>query len=215
MVNVGTINLTVTSPQQSFAELFTVDEIRRYLAIPVLSPADTDADDELSAYIVAAREQAEILQGRDLVAKQWDLVFDYWPVYEAGPGRLDFRRIELRDGLASVDLFRYTDSDGMVSAMTEGAGYIVDTSKRPGIVLPPYGENWPSFTPWPSSSILIRFTVAPREPVPFLVRQGMKLLISAWFNNKLPFEIGASAIQEYPFAVTNCLSSGALTRFGI
>jgi hypothetical protein len=44
------------------------------------------------------------------------------------------------------------------------------------------------------------------------VRIGMKLLMSSWFNNRLPFEKGASATAEYPYAVTSCLSYGALRR---
>jgi hypothetical protein len=40
----------------------------------------------------------------------------------------------------------------------------------------------------------------------------MLLLISAWYNNKLPFEKGAAATAEYPYAVTSCLSYGAQER---
>ena len=40
----------------------------------------------------------------------------------------------------------------------------------------------------------------------------MLLLISAWYNNRLPFEKGVGATNEYPYAVTSCLSYGALER---
>ena len=205
MVKHGSLNLTTTSPAQSFTEPFTVQEIRSYLGLPSVQlfdgASDLDQNSEIEAYIAAAREQAEILQGRDLVAKRYDLSIDYWPCYE----------IELRDNVETVDLVQYKSYSGAETTLTENTDYVVDTAKHPAVILPPYGSIWPTFVPWPSSSVLVRFTVTP-PAIPYLVVQGMKLLISAWFNNKLPFEIGASAIQEYPFAVTNCLSAGSLTR---
>jgi uncharacterized phiE125 gp8 family phage protein len=144
----GSLALTETSPPQSFSEILTLAEVKSYLRLPDRSPADEGEDDELTSLIVAAREQAEILQGRDLIRKQFDLSLDYWNNY----------RIELRDPLASVDRFQYKDSNGTVTAMAEGTDFIVDTSRHPGFVAPPYNKTWPTFATWPSSAILIRFT---------------------------------------------------------
>jgi uncharacterized phiE125 gp8 family phage protein len=162
----------------------------------------------LTSLIVAAREQAEILQGRDLIRKQFDLCLDYWFNY----------RIELRDPLASVDLFQYKDSSGAVTVMTENTDFIVDTSRHPGFVSPPYNKTWPTFATWPSSAILIRFTSGYASGSPFWsdagarVKNGMKLLINNWYHNRLPFEKGMDATAEYPYAVTACLSYGSLVR---
>src|ERR1700686_4119746 len=87
----GSLSLTETSPPQSFSEILTLAEVKSYLRLPDRSPADQAEDDELTSLIVAAREQAEIMQGRDLIRKQFDLSLDYWNNY----------RIELRDPLAS------------------------------------------------------------------------------------------------------------------
>jgi hypothetical protein len=97
---------------------------------------------------MAARQQAEIAQGRDLVPKQYDLSFDYWTGYH----------LELGSPLVSVDLVQYKDQAGTVTTMVENTDYIVDKAKRPGILAPPNNTIWPIFTPWPSSAILIRFT---------------------------------------------------------
>jgi uncharacterized phiE125 gp8 family phage protein len=105
----GSISLTETSPIQSFDEPISLDEIKSYLRVPTRSPVDDDEDGELAALITAAREQAEILQGRDLVRKQWDLSFDYWPPCE----------IELRDPLVSVDLVQYRNSSGVYTTLAE------------------------------------------------------------------------------------------------
>jgi uncharacterized phiE125 gp8 family phage protein len=204
----ASLNLTVTSPQQVFVEPITVPEIQGFLKLPQRSPVDPAELAELSELISAAREQAEIAQNKDLVVKQYDLSLDYWPSY----------RIPLGVPLRSVELLQYMDSNGDVTAMVEDVDYIVDTAKMPGILTPPYNGTWPTFTPWPSSAILARFTSGYELADPFWkgpgarVKTGMKLLISAWFNNKLPFEKGANALQEYPYTVTSCLSHGSLVR---
>lgn len=205
----GSLNLTVQSPTQIFVEPLTVEEVFNYLRI---SPADEGEHEynELLSLISAAREQAEILQNKDLVRKQWDLNYDYWMSY----------RVQMRDPLISVDLVQYTDSTGNEVALVEGpnADYIVDTSKHPGSISPPYNGTWPTFTPWPTSALLFRFTSGYSCDDPFWrdagarIKNGMKLLISAWHNNKIPFEVGAGAAGEYPYAVTSCLSYGANVR---
>lgn len=208
LVAYGSLRLTEASPPQSFAEPLSLGEVKSYLKVPMRSPADQGEDDTLGGLISAAREQAEIMQNRDLVRKQWDLSHDYWPSY----------RIELRDPVISVDMIRYRDSDGNYTTLVEDTDYIVDKSKGPAILAPPYNDTWPTFTPWPSSSILIRFTSGYDVNSMFWsnagarVKVGMKLLIAAWFNQRLPFEKGVSATQEYPYAVTSCLSYGALER---
>jgi len=208
LVTYGSISLTETSPSQSFNESLTLDEVKDYLKIPVRSPADQAEDDTLTALIIAAREQAEILQNCDLVRKQWDVAYDYWPAY----------RVELRNPLVSVDLVKYRDSDGNYTTMAQDDDYVVDAAKRPGAILPPYNKSWPTFTAWPSSAILVRFTSGYAPTSAFWsdagarIKLGMKLLISSWYNNRLPFEKGLDATAEYPFAVSSCLSYGAVPR---
>ena len=204
----GSLNLTETSPQQSWTEPLSLDEVKSYLKVPFRSPVDTDEDAELEQLITAAREQAEILQSRDLVQKQWDLAYDYWPSY----------RVELGAPLISVDLVQYRDNNGDLTQMTETNDYIVDGAKMPAIIVPPYNSMWPNFVPWPTSSILIRFTSGYALTHPWWsgpgarVKTGMKLLISAWYNNRLPFDKGVGAAAEYPYTVSACLTYGARVR---
>src|SRR4051794_35468071 len=144
----GSLSLTETSPPQSFDEPFTPSEVASFLKLPERSPDDEDETALLIDLISAARTQAELMQGRDLVRKQWDLSFDYWLGY----------RMELRDPLISVDLVRYRDSGGAYAALGENVDYIVDNARCPGVIAPMYNKTWPVFTPWPSSALLIRFT---------------------------------------------------------
>jgi uncharacterized phiE125 gp8 family phage protein len=208
LVVYGSLNLTETSPAQSFTEPLDLDTVKSFLKIPTRTPTDTFEDELLMSFISAAREQAEILQNRDLVVKQWDLNHDYWPSY----------RIEMRAPLKSVELVQTTDSNGIKTALTVNKDYIVDATKGPGVLAPPYNATWPTFTPWPSSAILIRFTSGYSSSNAWWkgagsrIRTGMLQLISHWYNNRLPFERGAGATVEYPYAVTACLTYGSLVR---
>lgn len=200
----GTIQLTCTEDPQIFDEPLDLDTVRQYLRVD-----GNDEDDLISSLISAAREQAELLQGRVLVRKQFDLSFDYWPGY----------RIELATPTVSVDLVQYTTSDGSTVNLNEGVDYLVDLRKKPAIIVPPLSSTWPWFSPLPSSSVLIRFTAGyASDDYQFwngagaALKAGMLLLISAWFNNRLPFATGVSAIAEYPYAVSACLRNGSLRR---
>jgi uncharacterized phiE125 gp8 family phage protein len=204
MVPYGSLNLTATSPIQSFTEPISRAEAKAYLNLPERSPTDAEEDALIDSFISAAREIAETLQGRDLVRKQWDLSLDYFHCYE----------IECRAPLASVDLVKYRDSDGNYTTLTEGTDYIVDTAKQPGWVLPAYGEQWPSFTAWPSSAVLVRYTSGYASTDAFWsgpgdrIKTGMKMLISMWYNGRIPF-VQSLDVKEYPFAVTTLMSYGA------
>ncbi len=201
----GTLRLTVADPVQTFVEPMSLTDVKNYLRLDNTFTLD---DIMLGVMISAAREQAEILQNRDLVKKQWDLSYDYWPAY----------RLRLRAPCVSVDLMQYTDLTGAVTAMALTTDYVIDLKKEPGVITPPWNRSWPAFTPFPSSSILVRFTSGYAADDPFWVgsgariKIGMLMLISSWYENRLPFTPGASADAELPFAVTSCLNYGALER---
>jgi uncharacterized phiE125 gp8 family phage protein len=196
----GTFGLTVTSPVQSFIEPITLAEVKNWLRYPDLSPANSDDDNDLLSLIAAARSTVELEQGRQLVRKQWDWRSDYW---------LDYA-IELLEPLVSVDLFQYTDSDGVTTTMTAGANYLVDTGKRPGIIVPPYNVTWPTFTPAPSGSILVRFTAGydasdvwwQSEGAP--LKQAMRYLITRWWTERLA---GETAV--FPAMLERAMRHGA------
>lgn len=201
----GTLRLTQTDPPQTFTEPFELNDVKGFLRI---DPSDTSQDAVLQGMISAARDQAEILQNRDLVQKQWDLHYDYWPEY----------RLRLRAPAVSIDLMQYMDLSGAVTPMVKDTDYVIDLAKEPAIITPPWNRSWPAFTPYPSSAILVRFTSGYANASPFWsgpgarVKIGMQLLISSWFENRLPFTPGARNDAELPFSVSSCLSYGALER---
>jgi|SRR6185437_2480908 len=209
LVPYGTLNLTVASPPQAFTEPFSLAEAKSFLRLPSVPLPFTSQDDDLTAMIIAARVQAELAQCRDLVVKQYDLLLDYWPGFT----------IELRPDVRSVDLVQLKDSTGALRALVEGTDYVVDKSKRPGVITPPWNVvTWPVYTPWPSSSLLIRFTCGLASDDMFwsdtgaTVKMGMRRLISEWFLNRLPLAMGKAAMEGYPDVITAALSYGAVPR---
>ena len=155
----GSLNLTDSSPAQTFTEALTAGDVASFLRLSE-DQIDLHAAD-LNAMIPAAREIAEIFQGRDLVQKQWDLSLDYFYGCSTVMGSLGWfvaavsgggQFIELGQPLVSVDLVRYRDSAGTYSDLSENVDYIVDTRKQPGLIAPVYGKSWPSFTPWSTPS---------------------------------------------------------------
>ena len=203
----GTLALTESSPPQSFTEPLSVQEVKSYLKLPgSRNPMDPLEDQEISDFISAARVEAEVCQGRDLVRKQWDMSIDYWM----------HAVIRLRTPLITVDAFTIKDSYGTVTALAEGVDYIVATTKTPGVIAPPFNRTWRNFTPWPLGAISIRFTSGLASDSVWwqgdgaTVKAGMRRLISDWYNNRLPFENTRLPNTEIPFGVTSALSCGAI-----
>lgn len=201
----GTPTLTESSPPQSWIEPLTTPEAGNFLKLPESVFNEPPISDELALLISQAREQAEIYQNCDLVRKQWDIVFDYWPPCV----------IELRAPLISVDLAQYRNSTGTVVPLIVNTDYIVDTSKRPGVIAEPYGKTWPSFTPWPTSALMFRYTsgYAPDSiwwsDAGARIKSLMKLLIADWFSNRT---VNESAVGAVPERIALALSQGAVPR---
>ncbi len=180
------LKLTVTSPVQSPEEPVNVLDIRVALGT---ADADNTRDSLFAAYASAAREVAEKCQQRDLVEKQWDLFLSYFP----------YDSINLRDNATAVTTFRYRKSDGDYVTMVEGTDYEFDPALS--ILTPVSNGTWPTAELWPSSAIEIQFTVTP-PAIPNSLKRGILALISLWDANQVPAELGASAVQNYPFMLS-------------
>lgn len=208
MQTIGTLTLIGSSPATAYDEPISVSEMAHYLSLPeTLNYAE---ESQLAVMIAAARDQAEQCQNRDLVLKQWEMNHDYFWTEE----------IELRSGLVSVELVKYKDSDGNETTLVENTDYLVDTKKEPGLIMPTYGNTWPSFTPWPSSAVTIQFTSGKTSTSVFWtgghgqkIKIGMMMLVSEWYNNRLPQSYSAAAGGTGEFdPIVRLLSSGARLR---
>jgi uncharacterized phiE125 gp8 family phage protein len=200
--------LSLVDPQPAWAEPFEVGEVQRFLNLPERNPPDLIEEDLLRSMIQAAREFAEIAQGRDLVRKQWELeVHSYGQLIH-----------ELRSPLVSVDQVQRRSEDAVLTDLVEGTGYRVDISR--GVLYTPFNDelrSWSS-TGITEAALIIRFTSGYLPGSIFWsdagarIKTGMRYLISAWFFNRLPFSEGGRPPAEFPYAVTSCLSHGSLVR---
>jgi uncharacterized phiE125 gp8 family phage protein len=203
MKSYGTLVPYVSSPEIEIVEPFDAEEAKVFLR----SQQATDTEDDLiDGYISVARATAEFYQERDLVRKKWNYYIDSFCAQE----------IQLRQPLVSVELVRIKDSTGTETNLVENTDYIVDTVR--GLILPPYGDSWPSFTPWPSSAVLIRYTAGYSATDAYwqgrglTVKQGMRALITHLYWNRNPIQDGVLPPQEIPFGITPMLSFGKLNR---
>jgi uncharacterized phiE125 gp8 family phage protein len=193
-------SLALVDPQ-TFTEPFTIEEMQSFLKIPTRDPGDEIEDATILSFISAARRIAEDVQGRDLIQKQWNLTMDYWP--DSG--------IEVRTPLVSVASVTYKNSSGTTTTMVANTDFIVDSVR--GVISPVYGQTFPPFTAWPSSAITVRFTSGVSPTSPFwsdagaLIKVGMRLLISDWFNRRLPEDV--SEPMRLPGHILPYLSYGA------
>lgn len=214
MKTYGSLELTVSSPAQEFTEPLELQEVLNYLK----QSQDSEEVEMIEEFIAGARETAELLQGRDLIVKQYDLYLDYFAT--SGACTHDFAAdgaIELRSPLQSVELVQYRNSDGEYTTLAEDTDYVVDTAR--GLIVPAYGTCWPFFTAHPSSAVLIRFTSGYPSTHPFWqnagkrIRIGMRMLITLWYEQRIPFiPSNRGELLEVPYAVTSLLGWGAAPR---
>ncbi len=127
--------------------------------------------------------------------------------------------IELRDPLISVDLFRYRDSGGNYTVLTEGTDFLSDNTQHPGIVTPMANTFWPTFIGWPSSAVLIRFTSGYAPTDQFWsdsgkrIKIGMMMLIAGWYKNRIPYTV-ARAVAKFPYGPDELFETGSLKYVG-
>lgn len=221
------MNLTLL--QDATEEPVTLAEAKAQL---VIDSSFTRDDTLIAGMITAARLEGEACSHRELAQKRFTLALDQFPSdfarwrisyplnavtsdplfyhFSAGP-----KYIELLDPLISVDEVRYTDADGQVTVMTADTDYIVDLLKHPGLIATPPDTPWPSPAAglWPTSAVQIDFTAGfTPETCPQRYKQGILLLVSQWYENRIPYE-ALRFVAELPFSVASLFGSDPIYRF--
>jgi hypothetical protein len=156
--------------------------------------------------------------------------FNGWPsdAYRLLAGVLPaYNGVRLAAPLVSVSSVTYKDTYGTVHTLTQDVDFIVDTWKEPGLICPLPYNNWPITGLWPSSAIHVQFTSG-RVPnpdaakayeadhpgatptvVPTNIKQGILLLVTQWFIQRIPFD-AIRFVAEVPFSVTALFTSDKL-----
>jgi len=146
-----------------------------------LSADDDTFDTILDLCRTAAREWYETETGRTMHQTTLELALDSF----SGSVILLPRATPLISPITSV---KYTDSDGDESPMSSD-DYIADTESEVGRLVLGYGKSWPSFTPYPSNPIKIRYaagiaTASPITQADPLDKIPILMLAAAMFDNR-------------------------------
>ena len=156
----------------------------------------TDEDDQIEAWIVAARERAQDVTHRQFMTATWEESYDAFPGIFYVP----------LPPLQSVTSIIYTDTDGNSQTLASSK-YTVDTASEPGRVSPAFGEVWPQ-TRDVMNAVVLKFKAGygAASSVPEKFRQAIKMSVTHWYLNRESVIVGAS-VAELPEAVAALLGS--------
>lgn len=165
-------------------EPITLAEVRQHLRLP----EDVTEDDLLLGLVKTARVYCENYTRRALAEQTLETYQNRFsgadPIVLPCPP------------LLSVVEIGFTDSTGQETILSS-SDYVVDADCEPGRVLPAYGTTWPVFTPYPATSVRIRF-VAGNAAIPEPIHQALLLLIGHWYENR---EATGTAKDQTAFSV--------------
>lgn len=178
--------ILITAPT---AEPVSLAEAKAHLRV------DTSADDALiTALIVSARETAEHLTGRAIMAQTWERVLNTFP---AGAIKLGMPPV------TAITSVKYIDTAGAEQTYTS-AGYTLDAVNLPGYLHPSVAyPDWPSTQLGAVNAVRVRFTCG-YTTVPANIKTWMLLRIGTLYEHRQEVLAGVS-LAELPSAYTERL----------
>lgn len=154
-------------------------EAKRWLRI---ESDDTNHDLTVDMLIKAMREQAENLTFRAFIPRTLRLYLDDYP-YDLNYGV----RIELpHPPCISVSSIQYIDTDGVLQTM-DTADYVVHEEREPAIIIPAWGEAWPTIRRVPDAvQVNYRAGYASGSPEDEVgVQEVMPAALRLWMESKI------------------------------
>lgn len=175
-------------------EPISIEEARQH----VRRGDDTSEDALLNAFIAAARHHAEAVTGRQLIEA----------TYEDRRDEICGALISIpRPPLRAVLSVKYLDMGGVQQTWSSTL-YQIDKPSGPfaglGRLAPLPTATWPLAGSGYLNAIVVQFTAGygtTPEDVPDAIRQAMRLMIGAWFENREDVIVG-SAPQSLPVPVS-------------
>ena len=140
---------------------------------------DANTEDSLVAdYVSASRAYLEVSSGLALITQTFDLTISGWPA--DGEGIL-----MPRNPVQSITSVKYYDASNVLQTLSS-AYYEIDVTRTPTRIHLADGYEWPDHYDR-LSPIVIRFVAgygAAASSVPQPIRQALKLLVGAYYNNR-------------------------------
>jgi len=159
-------------------EPITVEEAKASPSLRITTAAN---DTDIGTLIATARDTAETITRRAFVTQTWELVLDGFPsggiVVPLPP-------------LQSVASIKYIDDNGDQQTLNPLL-YAVDTDSEPGLVVPAYGETWPS-TRDEVNAVRVRFVAGygSKDNVPEAIKTWIKMRVGTLFVNSTTIVTG-------------------------
>lgn len=171
-------------------EILTLQEIQSHLRI------DGNYEDyNLIIYRKAAREFTENYIQRAIGTQTIEMIADDFP-------KQDYIRLSLSP-VQSLTSIKYKDKDGIETTMST-SDYILNNDEMPSKVVLAYNKLWPSFTPYPTGAVRIRYICGhTAADLPESIKIAMLLIIGHLYENR-EWTI-AKALEEVPFSVSALL----------
>lgn len=163
---------------------------------------DGEEEDALiGALITAARQHVEHFTRRALITTGFTLSLDSFPIAGRHPfsqSRTLSREIILpRPPLATVASVSYLDEDGATQTLPSGQ-YVVDVKSTPGRIVLREDYDWPD-TELVPNAVTIVYTAGygAATDIPQGLRVALRYLVSHWFENRTPINVG-NIVNEIP-----------------
>jgi len=182
----------ITAP---VAEPLSLDEAKAHLRVT----ADTE-DELIDAIITAVRQHIDGRDGwlgRSLVTQTWEVRLDRFPTGWESPFEPWPRNVAIRvplPPLQSVTSVKYIDSAGVEQTLSS-ATYVVHVAEEPGLIVPAYGQTWPTAREEPGA-VRVRFVAGYGEAkdVPRPLKLGLSAMVAHFYENREPITGGDATL---------------------
>jgi uncharacterized phiE125 gp8 family phage protein len=153
---------------------------------PSLRVATATDDTAIGTLITTARKLAETYTLHALVTQTWELVLDGFPT-----GGI----IVPMPPLQSVSSIKYIDGNGDEQTL-DALLYSVDDDSIPGLIVPAYGETWPT-TRDEVNAVRVRFVAGfgDADDVPEDIKSWIKIMVGTMYDNPQGIVVGQTVMS--------------------
>jgi len=190
-------------------EPIVIADVEKHCRIGSGQIATLGETDTVNIYIASVREKAESITRRKLITASLTLTLDGFP-----SGR---EPIEIpRPPLQSITSIKYYDTDGVQQTLSSALYRVIAETIpncQPGIVLPVYGEVWPS-TRDDLAVVTITYSAgygAAGSAVPASIRNWMLINIANLWENRESIVISKGAVID----LSKTMADGLLDDYRI
>lgn len=183
---------------QPSTEPLTLAQAKLFLRV-----TDTSEDAYITALITVCREMIEDYTRQAFRSQTWKLTTNEWP---------DVTLWLPRAPLLSVESVKYYPADGGAQLTLSASLYHVSTGLMPGCITLKENESWPDLAVRPDA-VEVNFTAGHADDTePKKMVQALRLLISNFFENRVPV-IQGTIVGEVPMSAQWLMQSCKITGF--